>query len=82
MKSQKQKDITVESWIRGWQREYRSYIKESTFATYSVAIENHILPYFGRKKIRSISMRTTRTLSCSYPKRERKTVLELYLTNP
>ncbi len=54
MKSQKQKDITVESWIRGWQREYRSYIKESTFATYSVAIENHILPYFGRKKIRSI----------------------------
>lgn len=54
MKSQKQKDITVESWIRGWQREYRSYIKESTFATYSVAIENHILPYFGREKIRSI----------------------------
>lgn len=54
MKSQKQKEITVESWIRGWQREYRSYIKESTFATYSVAIENHILPYFGKRKLKSI----------------------------
>ena len=54
MKSQKQKDITVETWIRGWQREYKSYIKESTFATYSVAIENHILPYFGEKKLKSI----------------------------
>ncbi len=54
MKAQKQKDITVETWVRGWQREYKSYIKESTFATYSVAIENHILPYFGMKKLKSI----------------------------
>ena len=54
MKVQKQKEITVETWVRGWQREYRSYIKESTFATYSVAIENHILPYFGERKLKSI----------------------------
>lgn len=44
MKVVNKKDIIVETWVRDWQREYRSFIKESTFATYSVAIENHILP--------------------------------------
>ncbi len=54
MNAQKQNDITVETWIREWQREYKSYIKESTFATYSVAIENHILPYYGKRRIKDI----------------------------
>lgn len=47
-------DMTAEKWIRIWQKEYRSFVKESTFATYSVAIENHILPYFAEKKIKDI----------------------------
>ena len=47
--------MTVESWIRIWQNENRSFIKESTFATYSVAIENHILPYYGHRKLQDIS---------------------------
>lgn len=48
-------DTTVEEWIRIWQKEHRDFIKESTFATYSVAIENHILPHFAEKKLSQIS---------------------------
>lgn len=54
MKKRNDMNMTVEVWIRRWQRAYRSYIKESTFATYSVAIENHILPYFGKRRIKDI----------------------------
>lgn len=54
MKERNDMNMTVEVWIRNWQRTYRSYIKESTFATYSVAIENHILPYFGKRQIKDI----------------------------
>ncbi len=55
MTNYKKEDITVEEWIRIWQKEHRDFIKESTFATYSVAIENHILPHFAGKKISQIS---------------------------
>lgn len=55
MTRNKKEDITVEEWIRIWQKEHRDFIKESTFATYSVAIENHILPHFAGKKISQIS---------------------------
>ena len=54
MKEGNDMNMTVEVWIRNWQRTYRSYIKESTFATYSVAIENHILHYFGKRRIKYI----------------------------
>lgn len=47
--------MTVENWIRIWQDENRDFLKESTFATYSVAIENHILPYYGNRKLKEIS---------------------------
>lgn len=55
MTSNKKEDITVEEWIRMWQKGHRNFIKESTFATYSVAIENHILPHFAGKKLSQIS---------------------------
>lgn len=55
MTSNKKENITVEEWIRIWQKEHRDFIKESTFATYSVAIENHILPHFAGKKLSQIS---------------------------
>lgn len=45
--------ITVESWIRIWQEENKYFVKESTFATYSVTIENHILPYFGKRTLKN-----------------------------
>ena len=47
--------MTVENWIRIWQGETRNFVKESTFATYSVAIENHILPYYGKRKLKDIN---------------------------
>ncbi len=47
--------MTVETWIRIWQEETRKFVKESTFATYSVAIENHILPYYGERELKDIS---------------------------
>lgn len=51
----KNENMTVEAWIRIWEKEYRDFIKESTFATYSVAIENHILPYYAGRKLTDIS---------------------------
>lgn len=54
MTNYEKEHITVEEWIRIWQKEHRDFIKESTFATYSVAIENHILPHFAGKKISQI----------------------------
>ena len=54
MKTEK-KTMTVESWIRIWQDENRNFVKESTFATYSVTIENHILPYYGKRELQDIS---------------------------
>ena len=47
--------MTVENWVQIWKGESRNFVKESTFATYSVAIENHILPYYGDWELRDIS---------------------------
>ena len=55
MQSTKNNRITIESWIRTWQEENKPFVKESTFATYSVTIENHILPYFGKRTLETIS---------------------------
>ncbi len=30
-----------------WKQEKRQYVKQSTFATYTIALENHLIPYFG-----------------------------------
>lgn len=64
--------MTVEAWIRIWQKEHRSFIKESTFATYSVTIENHILPYFGVKKISQISHEDNQEFILSLSQKRRK----------
>lgn len=72
MKEVNEKDITVETWVRGWQSEYKSYIKESTFATYSVAIENHILPYFGKKELKSIDHEDNQNFILSLSQKRKK----------
>lgn len=54
MQYTQQKKLTVENWIRIWQEESKHFVKESTFATYSVMIENHILPYFGKRTLETI----------------------------
>lgn len=55
MQHTQEEKITVESWIRTWKEENKHFVKESTFATYSVTIENHILPYFGKETLENIS---------------------------
>lgn len=42
----KRNDITVREWVKSWQMKKKTYIKESTYATYTNIITNHILPYF------------------------------------
>ena len=68
MKSTEKVNMTVERWIRIWQDENRCYVKESTFGTYSVAIENHILPYFGKirqKTCAGIPIRSPHFSNCA-----------------
>ncbi len=48
------KNITVKKWIELWQTKQKPYIKESTYATYTNIIANHILPYFGDMMMRNV----------------------------
>jgi integrase len=34
-------------WLSEWLREYQQFAKEATFATYSMAVVNHIIPILG-----------------------------------
>lgn len=72
MEKTKQDNITVETWIRIWQNENRNFVKESTFATYSVAIENHILPYYGNRKLKEISHDDNQEFILFLSKKKRK----------
>lgn len=72
MKSTEKVNMTVERWIRIWQDENRSYIKESTFGTYSVAIENHILPYFGTWELKNISYEDNQEFILFLSRKKRK----------
>lgn len=72
MKKEETESITVKEWIRLWQQENRRYLKESTYATYSVAIENHILPYFGDWKLIDISHNDNQEFICFLSNKMRK----------
>lgn len=64
--------MTVENWIRIWQDENRNFVKESTFGTYSVAIENHILPYYGERFLNEISHDDNQEFILFLSKKKRK----------
>lgn len=72
MQNTENKNMTVESWIRIWQEENKHFLKESTFATYSVAIENHILPYFGKQTLQNISHEDNQAFILFLSKKKRK----------
>ncbi len=72
MEKTKRDKMTVENWIRIWQDENRDFLKESTFATYSVAIENHILPYYGNRKLKEISHDDNQEFILFLSKKKRK----------
>lgn len=38
---------TIRKIADAWKVEKRPYVKQSTFATYMLILENHILPSFG-----------------------------------
>lgn len=78
MEEIKKDDMTVEQWIRIWQREYRSFIKESTFATYSVAIENHIFPYFAERKIKDIDCNINQEFILSLAQKKKRMETDIY----
>lgn len=48
------KDIKFSEWIDFWLENEKSFLKESTYATYSNIIENHIKPSLGAKNINHI----------------------------
>ena len=48
------KDIKFSEWIDFWLENEKSFLKESTYATYSNIIENHIKPSLGTKNISHI----------------------------
>lgn len=39
--------ILYKDWLSEWMAEYRQFAKEATFATYSMAVVNHIIPLLG-----------------------------------
>lgn len=39
--------LTIREIADVWKDEKRPYVKRSTFATYMLALENHLLPFFG-----------------------------------
>lgn len=48
------KDIKFSEWIDFWLENEKLFFKESTYATYSNIIENHIKPSLGTKNISHI----------------------------
>jgi len=48
------KNLKYEEWLDIWLEGERSFIKESTYATYTNIIENHLKPVLGKRRIGDI----------------------------
>lgn len=72
MKNTERDTMTVENWIEIWKEENRNFVKESTFATYTVAVENHILPYYGKRRLKDISHEDNQEFILFLSKKKRK----------
>lgn len=55
IKNQLNKKLKYEDWLDIWLEKERFFIKESTYATYTNIIENHLKPTIGKKKIENIT---------------------------
>lgn len=51
----RKKRILYKDWIYNWLLEKKHYIKESTYANYSNAVFNHIIPKLGHYKLDELS---------------------------
>lgn len=51
----RRKRILYKDWIYNWLLEKKHYIKESTYANYSNAVFNHIIPKLGHYKLDELS---------------------------
>lgn len=49
------KNLKYEEWLDIWLEGERSFIKESTYATYTNIIENHLKPVLGKRRISDIT---------------------------
>lgn len=49
------KNLKYEEWLDIWMEKEKFFIKESTYATYTNIIENHLKPVLGKKKINNIT---------------------------
>ena len=49
------KNLKYEEWLDIWMEKERFFIKESTYATYTNIIANHLKPVLGKKKINNIT---------------------------
>ena len=49
------KNLKYKEWLDIWLEKERFFIKESTYATYTNIIENHLKPVLGKKKIGNIA---------------------------
>ena len=49
------KNLKYEEWLDIWMEKERFFIKESTYATYTNIIENHLKTVLGKKKINNIT---------------------------
>jgi integrase len=48
-------DITYKDWLAAWLDQKIGFVKESTHATYSMAVVNHIIPALGALRVREIT---------------------------
>lgn len=53
---QRQDNITFADVYKDWYEAYINTVRESTYARTSAMFNNHILPYFGNKHIRTIKI--------------------------
>ena len=49
------KNMKYGEWLDIWLEGERPFVKESTYATYTNIIENHLKPMLGKRKIRNIT---------------------------
>lgn len=56
------KNMKLKDWAAIWLREKRYQVKESTYANYSIAMVNHIVPLLGEQMLKSIDRSTVQEM--------------------
>lgn len=49
-------EYTLESWLKEWIKTYgETYLRPSTYINYEAMIQRHVLPYFGKIRLKNVS---------------------------